>query len=127
MSGKYKCTWTWPNSAWTKTSFCLTECTTYRSRTAIGNSLPGFIVEIYMCAFETRIENHEALPMVYARYLNNVFAVQNARKVKANLQLFNSQHARIQFTSEAEFTYENYVRLQSRHEAQNGGLPLDGA
>lgn len=68
--------------------------------TAIGNSLSSFIAELYMCHFETKIENHPAFPREYVRFVDDIFAIQNARKVKETLELFNSQHPRVQFTYE---------------------------
>lgn len=36
-----------------------------RDGTAIGNAMSGFMAEIYMCAFETKIEKHKDFPRVY--------------------------------------------------------------
>lgn len=70
--------------------------------TAIGNALSGFLAEVYMCAFETRIENHPNFPRIYSRYMDDIFSIQNARKVNETLKLFNSQHPNVQFTYENE-------------------------
>lgn len=73
-----------------------------RDGAAIGNSLSSFLAELYMCAFETEMEKHPLFPRVYSRFVDDIFAVQNARKVKDTLELFNSQHPRVQFTYEPE-------------------------
>lgn len=73
-----------------------------RDGAAIGNSLSSFLAEIYMCAFETKIENDPSFPRVYVRFVDDIFAVQNARKVNDTLKLFNGQHPRVQFTYEPE-------------------------
>lgn len=69
---------------------------------AIGNSLSSFLAELYMCDFETRLENDPLFPRVYSRFVDDIFAIQNSRRIKDTLNLFNSQHPRVQFTYEAE-------------------------
>lgn len=55
-----------------------------------------------MCAFETNIEKHQNFPRVYVRYMDDIFSIQNVRKVNETLKLFNSQHPNVQFTYENE-------------------------
>lgn len=45
----------------------------------IGNALSSFIAEIFMCGFETSIENHSTFPRFYVNYMDDIFAIQNGR------------------------------------------------
>lgn len=95
-----------------------------RDGTAIGNSLSSFIAELYMCDFETKIENNPAFPRVYVRFVDDIFTIQNARQVGRTLQLFNGQHPRVQFTYEG--AKENKIPfLDTLVTNMNGRLVFD--
>lgn len=56
--------------------------------TSIGNSLSSFIAELFMCHFEVSMQNHSLFPRFYARYIDDIFAIQNARMFNAVKDLF---------------------------------------
>lgn len=70
--------------------------------TSMGNSLSSFIAELFMCYFETNLENNELFPRLYTRYMDDIFAVNNKRKFTPFLDLLNSQYETIKFTMEME-------------------------
>ena len=76
----------------------------YRQKdgTAKGNSLSGFLAEIFMSFFETEIKDHPLFPRVWYRYVDDVFAICSGRKVNATLDFINKCYESIQFTCERE-------------------------
>lgn len=70
--------------------------------TAMGNSLSGFLAEIFMSSFETNLKSHPLFPRIWYRYVDDVFAVVSRRKVDATLDLINKCYDSIQFTCERE-------------------------
>ncbi len=56
--------------------------------TSIGNSLSGFVAEVFMCEFEVEMEKHPMFPRKYKRYVDDIFAVQNARRFDLVKKLF---------------------------------------
>lgn len=70
--------------------------------TSMGNSLSAFMAELFLCDFETNLSKHHTFPRIWYRYVDDVFAICNQRKVDYILSLLNSQHKSIQFTCERE-------------------------
>lgn len=70
--------------------------------TAMGNSLSGFLAEIFMSNFEMDLKNHPLFPRVWYRYVDDIFAVCSCRKIDATLNLVNNCYNSIQFTRELE-------------------------
>lgn len=44
---------------------------------AIGNSLRCFVVEIFMCHFETDLEKNPLFPRIYHRFVDDIFSIKN--------------------------------------------------
>ncbi len=76
----------------------------YKQRygTAMGNSLSSFIAEIFMANFETNASNDKRFPRVWIRYMDDIFAIMNKRKVDPTLSWLNSLKSTINFTKEEE-------------------------
>lgn len=70
--------------------------------TAMGNSLSGFIAEVFMSDFEMKLKKQQLFPRIWYRYVDDVFAICAIRKADSVLHLINSQCSSIQFTSERE-------------------------
>lgn len=73
-----------------------------RYGTAMGNSLSSFVAEIFMANFEMGISKDHRFPRVWIRYIDDIFAIMNKRKVDSTLLWLNSLHSTINFTKEEE-------------------------
>jgi len=56
--------------------------------TCIGNSVSSFVAEVFMCRFEMKLEKNPLFPRIYWRFVDDIFAVQNARKFEVVKKLF---------------------------------------
>lgn len=73
-----------------------------RKGTAMGNSLSGFLAEIFMSSFEMEMKANLWFPRIWYRYVDDVFAICASRKVDAILDKINKYYSSIQFTCERE-------------------------
>ena len=70
--------------------------------TAMGNSLSGFLAEIFMNFFDTEFKDHPLFPRIRYQYVDDVFAICSCRKINATLDLINKCYDSIKFTCERE-------------------------
>lgn len=70
--------------------------------TSMGNPISPLISEIFMSRFETELSQDPDFPRFWRRYVDDVYAVCNRRKVKHILQKMNLKFESIKFTVELE-------------------------
>lgn len=75
---------------------------------SIGNSLSGFMAELFMCHFEMSIENHPMFPRFYRRYIDDIFVIQNRRIFEAVKKMFQEKMDSIK-KGAVRFTIERQV------------------
>ena len=59
----------------------------------MGNSLSGFLAEIFMSFFEIELKDHPLFPRIWYRYVDDVFAICSCRKIDATLDQCRVDHA----------------------------------
>lgn len=60
--------------------------------TSMGNALSVLVAEVYMSKFETKLERNPLFPRVYARYMDDIYAIIKSRKVLAFQNLLSAQN-----------------------------------
>lgn len=70
-----------------------------KTGTAMGNSLSSIIANFFMNQFENGIKTNPIFPRVWVRYVDDVFAVVDNRKIPKVLEMLN---ASLRFTHEIE-------------------------
>ena len=70
--------------------------------TAMGNSLSGFLYEIFMSNLEMELKSNLWFPRIWYRYVDDVFAICASRKIDTILEKINNYDSSIQFTCERE-------------------------
>lgn len=69
---------------------------------AMGNSLSGFVAELFMADFEMSISKDPRFPRIWFRYADDVFTITNKQNVDPTLTWINSIKPSIKFTKEEE-------------------------
>lgn len=69
---------------------------------SMGCKLSPFLANIYMSDLEERLRGNNLFPVVWHRYVDDIFCVTNARLINPLKDLLNSQHTTIKFTVELE-------------------------
>lgn len=70
--------------------------------TSMGNSFSPKVAECFMKRFENRLKQKNILPRIWARYVDDVFAVVKKNEVDRLLAPLNEQYPSIKFTVERE-------------------------
>jgi hypothetical protein len=70
--------------------------------TCMGSSLSPFIGNVFMRTFGTNLTSSPLFPIIWLRYVDDIFAVTKREKVNETLTWLNLQHPKIQFTFEIE-------------------------
>lgn len=74
-----------------------------KTGTAMGNSLSGVIANFFMNKFENEMKLNPLFPRVWTRYVDDIYAVVNKRKITKILEMLNnSKYPSIRFTHENE-------------------------
>lgn len=68
----------------------------------MGNSLSGFVAELFMANFETSLSKDCRFPRVWFRFADDVFTIMNRQKIDSTLTWLNSIKPTIKFTKEEE-------------------------
>ena len=70
--------------------------------TTMGNSLSGFLAEIFMSFFEMDLMDRPLFPWVGFRYVDDIFSISFCIKIDTTLKMINNWCTSIQFTCERE-------------------------
>lgn len=97
--------------------------------TSIGNSLSSFVAESFMCRFEMAMKDHPKFPRFYRRYIDDIFAIQNARFFEAVREVFERymdsiKEGAIKFTVERQ-REDKLPFLNVMCEIVNGRIEVD--
>lgn len=68
----------------------------------MGSKLSPLLANLFMSDFEVNAENKKFFPRVWRRYVDDVFAPVKERYLEQTLNMLNSQHESIKFTTEKE-------------------------
>lgn len=68
----------------------------------MGNPLSCFVSNVFMGAFEIKLQRENKLPKSWLRYVDDVFAILKRNDVEKTLEMLNGQYKTIKFTAEIE-------------------------
>ena len=55
-----------------------------------------------MCHLEEKLKKNKIFPLIWYRYVDDIFCIVNSRQLNKLLELLNAQHPSIKFTVEQE-------------------------